>query len=595
MRRSILVPLSLVAACVALLALAARWRVADVRDGDPAAAQGGVVVPAPRVPVPGTGLPTASGGGGHLAAAVVPQGHVYTGIADEPDDVGPFTAAGSTARRYVLGFTHEALLDTDPRTGALRGALAEQWGSEPELPGARFVLRDGVRFADGSEVTMADVLFGFELARAGHLQFGFAGDAFTRVQHAEAVDARTLRVTFRAQDPGALRAVAESWLVTSRRRVVDAVAALAQRLGQPEPAVDSAAFAALLHKLPKFTGPGTGPYALPSEGTAPRTWQSGQELLLERNEHHWRRFAEPGCWNFAAIRLLFRDRAAAPAELFAHRVDWYYEPDCELLLQRRPELAEHYRPFVYDHPAQGVLGMLWNCERPPLDRQEVRVALGRLFDRAAMVQVYRGKAVPAVALAKPSVAEYPHDLTPLPFDPAHARAALRDAGFDPAAGTALRLQVLAPVGDPQIHQVLALFGAACRAAGVDVTLRELEFPAFVAQKASGAWDGVLAVRGLRPWGDPFDFVHSRGADNDGHWRDATADRLAEAVRGTVDPVLRGRALRALHERVHEAQPLALLVHPQVAILFEKHIEGAVPGPRGLWPERCWMPEAFQRR
>ncbi len=579
MRRPILVPLCLVAACLGMLAMAANWRAAALPSSAPPSAP----------PV------AAAGGGGLVLPASVPQGHVYTGIADEPDDVGPFTAAGSTARRYVLGFTHEALLDSEPRTGALRGALAESWGSEPDLPGARFRLRAGARFADGSEVTMADVLFGWELARAGHLHFGFAGEAFTRVAQAEAVDAHTLRVTFRAQDPGALRAVAESWMVASRRSVVGAVAELARRLGEPEPAVDSAAFAALLHKLPKFAGPGSGPYALPSEGLEPRTWRPGQELRLERNEHHWRRFAEPGCWNFAAIRLLFRDRAAAPAELFAHRVDWYVEPDCERLLQQRPELAEHYRPFVYDHPVQGVLSLVWNCTRPPFDRVEVRTALGHLFDRAAIVQVYRGKAVPAVALAKPTAADYPSELQPLPFDPAKARAALRAAGFDPAAQTALRLHLLVSIGDPQTHQVLALFGDACRAAGVDVTLREVEFPAFVAQKAAGEWDGFLALRGLRPWGDPFDFVHSQGADNDGQWRDPAADRLAEAVRAAVDPTARERALRQLHELVHRNQPLALLVHPQVAILFEKHIEGAVPGPRGLWPERFWMPEAFQRR
>lgn len=535
---------------------------------------------------------------GDAAAAAtgsVPQGHVYTGIADEPDDVGPFTAAGSTAVRYVLGFTHETLLDTDPTTGELRPALAAAWTPLPDLPGARFELRQGVRFADGAELTMADVLFGWELARAGHLQFGRAGDAFGRVAAAEALDARTLQVTFRARDHGALRAVAESWFVARRASLCAAVAELARRLGEPEPKVDSAAFAALLHKLPRFAGPGTGPYALPYRGTEPDTWRPGQDVLLVRNEHHWRRHAEPGCWNFAAIRLLFRAPAAAPAELFAHRVDWYYEPDCELLLQRRPELAEHYRPFVYDHPAQGVLSVLWNCQRAPFDRSEVRTALGHLFDRDAIVAVYRGKAVPAVALAKPSASDYPHELAPLAFDPPRARALLRAAGFDPAAGRPLRLELLATAGSAQIAQALALFGDACRSAGIAVTLRELELPAFVAQKAAGNWDGLLVLRGLRPWGDPFEFVHSTGADNDGHWRDAETDRLAAAARSTLDAAERGALLRALHHRIHATQPLALLVHPQVAILFERHLQGAVPGPRGLWPERFWMPVPFQRR
>ncbi|MEY4829647.1 MAG: hypothetical protein RLZZ562_1443, partial [Planctomycetota bacterium] len=40
-----------------------------------------------------------------------PQGHVYTGVAEEPDSLNPFTTTSAVARRYVLAFTHDTLLD----------------------------------------------------------------------------------------------------------------------------------------------------------------------------------------------------------------------------------------------------------------------------------------------------------------------------------------------------------------------------------------------------------------------------------------------------------------------------------------------------
>lgn len=542
------------------------------------------LVPAHTVPVP-TPPPGAAG---------LPQGHIYTGIADEPDDVNPFTAHGATVRRYVLGLSHEGLLDTDPVDGSLRPALAEHYEVTSEPPSCTFTLRDGVQFASGATVAMADVLFGWELAQAGHLPLGFIADAFSRVASAEALDGRRLRVQFHSAQPGVLRTVAENWLVAQRSFFVDAVAALAVRQGKPAPAVGSAEFAALLRQLPWLAGPGTGPFHLPGDLDGAPTWQRKQELLLLRHEGHWRRTAQPGCWNLGGVRLLFRDRSVAANELFAHRVDWYFEPDCDGLLARRPDLQPHYRTLVYDHPAQGLLTVQWNCRREPLADPRVRQALGHLWDRAAIVQLYRGKAAPAVALTKPTAPDHPTGLQPLPFDPPRARALLREAGYGPELGRPLSLTLLAATGDPQLAGVVALVLDAARAAAIDLQVRELEYTAFVAQKARRDWDALLALRSLRPFGDPYDFVHSRGIDNDGGWQDAEADRLAELVRTEIDEARRLEHLRHLHTRVHQQQPLALLVHPQVAILFRKQIQAAAPGPRGLWPERFWVPREWQR-
>ncbi|MCA8951304.1 MAG: hypothetical protein KDE27_17485, partial [Planctomycetes bacterium] len=177
------------------------------------------------------------------APSGLPQGHVYAGVTEEPDDVNPFTSHSEVARRFVLGLTHEGLVDTDPASGELRGAAADSWRLAADGMSATFHLRDGLVFSDGTAVTMADVLFGWQLAHADHLPLGFVGDAFGRVADARAADERTLELTFRERYYATVRAVGEYWLVAQRQFFVDRVAALAKRLGVEVPPVESVEFA----------------------------------------------------------------------------------------------------------------------------------------------------------------------------------------------------------------------------------------------------------------------------------------------------------------------------------------------------------------
>ena len=64
-----------------------------------------------RAPTSAAGPVTASAPPGSGA----PQGHVYTGLAEEPSDVNPFTTSDVVARRLVLAYTHEfAFADPNP-------------------------------------------------------------------------------------------------------------------------------------------------------------------------------------------------------------------------------------------------------------------------------------------------------------------------------------------------------------------------------------------------------------------------------------------------------------------------------------------------
>jgi ABC-type transport system substrate-binding protein len=557
--------------CVAA-ALAAAWFGARALRADPSPA-------APASPANAPIAPAAPAAPTEPAVAPVAADHVYTGCAESPDDVNPLTAAGAVARRLVLARTHDGLLAADPATGDLVPAAAERFDVAADGSACTFTLRQGLRFADGSEVTLDDVLLPWELAQAGHLALGFVGEAMARIATVDRVGERAVRVTFRDRHFAAVRIVGEAWLVVSRRFFVQRVAERAAP--EPPPAVGSAAFAALLAQIRSECGPGTGPYRLDNAPAGQQDWRPRQDLLLRRNEHSWQRRTDPQAWTFGGIRILFRDQAAATNELFAGALDWFSSQSLPALLRARPGLTADYRLLSYDYDALGVYRVAWNVRRGALADVRVRRALARLFDVAALREGNEGLGAVAVAHCKPSAPECPKDLTPPRFDPEAARAELRAAGFDPAAGTPLRLVLLAPVGTEVLQRIVDLFADACRQAGVELDLRQREFAAYVQEQQAGAWDGLLALQSFRSWGDPWDLLHSEGTENFGGYRNAEVDRLADAARVEPDAEARAQRWQELHRLVFADQPAALLVHPLASILLHRRIEGAVVGRRGL--------------
>ncbi|MFT4511332.1 MAG: ABC-type transport system substrate-binding protein [Planctomycetota bacterium] len=522
-----------------------------------------------------------------------PQGHVYSSAVEEPADVNPLTARGAVAQSLVLGVTHDALLDRDPRTGELRNALAGAHELATDGRSCTFVLREGVVFSDGTPLTMADVMFGWELAQAGHLPMGFVGNAFSRVQRVDVMGERTLRVHFRDRYFANVGSVGEGWLVAQRGFFM---ARVRRNLvaGEEMPGIGTRRFAELLGQVDLESGPGTGPYTLHNDAQGVSYWQPRVQLLLVRNESSWRRRVRPGTWNFSAMKLLFRDPSGARNALLLGEVDWYSGANVDELLAQHESVAALYQKHVYDYPQLGVYRIVWNCQRAPFDDVRVRRALSLLIPRQDVVAVLGGDGHVAVAHAKPGSPVYPDDQAPT-FDPAAARSLLRSAGFDPAEGKPLRVTLLALQGSEALRRITELVQDAAQQAGIVMQVRSRELAAFVAEQKRGEWDGSLVLQWFDASGDPYRFLHSNGRSNPGAWSNPEADVLAIAARLEMDPVARNGIWRELHSLAHRDQPAALVVHPVASVLLNRNLRDYRPGAYGLRPEWAWMPESLQRQ
>lgn len=520
-----------------------------------------------------------------------PQGHVYAGaVQGEPSDVNPFTTYDQLGQRLVLAYTHDSLLDRDPATAELRPALASEYEVSADGSSCTFTLREGVLFSDGAAMTMADVLFGWELAKAGHLPLGFVGQAFQRVAKVDSLDNRRFRVHFKDRQFSSLAAVGLGWVVAKKDYFLARVQASLEA-GESMPAVDSKPFATLLDQINEQCGPGTGPYSLQNEPGGESHWRRRQEMLLTRNEHCWRRSERPGTWNFEGMRLLFRDPQNA---LLRGEVDWFFGGPLDQLLAQHDNVAASYEKHVYDYPELGCYRILWNCNKPPFDDARVRRAMSMLVNRGEVEKVFGGSARPATAHAKLGSRAYP-DSKPWSFDPKAARKLLREAGFDPEAGKPLRMVLLTYAGSEPARRIVELFAGAAKTAGVEVETRIKDSAGVVADKKLDNWHGLLQLQYFESWGDPHRFLHSEGLENDGKWSHPDADRLADQARLEFDPERRQDLWRELHELAHQEQPATLIVHPLAAMLFNKHVEDCSPGPLGMKPNDAWVAPQHQRK
>lgn len=486
-----------------------------------------------------------------------PQGGFYTACYPEPRDLNPFTTTELVAKRAVLQFTHEALLDWDPETGALRPALAESYARGREDRTWVFAIRDGVRFSNGQPLTMADVLYTFEVSQKTKAPLGNIAHAMSLIESAEA-HGRRLHLRLREQGLSALSTVATGYLVVQRGEVPD----------RPE--------------LPR---PGTGPYRLARDSDGRVLWRQGKDLLLVQNPHCWRHTAYRDRWNLAGMRIRFvQDQADCFTLLRQREIDILVDPDVRGLVSKHPELLATRRVCIYDSLRGGNFVLLWNHRRRLLSDARVRRALTMCFDREAIATtLMAGQGRVTSTWFRPGSLEAKDAPNALPYDPVAAGRLLAEHGVE-----ALALEVIIADGQPLHRRILELAQQAMGELPIRLSILPMEWAAMSARLKAHDFDGMLLFMSLDPLEDPFPNFHSKGSLNYMGYRSPGADRLLEDARKTSDPERRLQLYARFNEIFHEDQPVTLLAYPLTGVLLDKRFRDAEPNKLGLYPERWWV-------
>ena len=292
----------------------------------------------------------------------------------------------------VLYALHDALVKPLPGNPAAP-SLAESWTVSKDGTTYEFVLRKGVKFHNGDPVTADDVKFSLERYRGG------ASSTFkARVAGVDVVDPQRVRIRMKAPWPDFMTfygtpATGAGWIVPKK---------YIERVGDDG-----------FKKAPI----GAGPYRFVS-------YNPGIELVLEANEHYWRKAP-------AVKRLVLRsvpDETTRLAMLKRGEVDVAYSLKGALgeEVRRTPGLT--LKAGIPTFTEWITFVEQWDPKSPWHDKR-VRLAANLAIDRKSINEAeYLGLSRPAASIIPHAFAFY-WPAPAYPFDPARAKKLLAEAGY----------------------------------------------------------------------------------------------------------------------------------------------------------------------
>lgn len=220
-----------------------------------------------------------------------------------------------------------------------------------------------------------------------------------------------------------------------------------------------------------------------------------------------------------------------------------------------------------------------HARRPPLDNVLVRRALAHAIDVDTIIAaLYGGHARRVAAPFPPDVFGYDTSATPVPYDPALARALLVEAGY--ADGIELTLETPRGryPGDAPIPLAIAGY---LKDVGVETTLRTLEWAPYLQKVTAGQGEDLFLLAGTNRTFDPHFTMARLYANASSFGRDyygnAAIDVLTDEAAATLD---QGRREALYHE-------LLVILRRDVPAIWLAQLEDLY----GARSDLAWKPRA----
>lgn len=359
------------------------------------------------VAVPWTPVPAQERGG---SKAPVPDGGVYRRpLGNDPSTLDPARIRDiyslSVARQVLDG-----LVQFD-QTLTITPALAQYWKASRDGLTWTFMLRKGVKFHHGREVTAEDVVYSFTRILDPQVKSG-AADLFANIKGArEFREGRAKTVSgLSALDRHTVQVILDEAPVP-----FVSVLAVGHAKIVPKDVVEQQRDAFGTHPI------GTGPFRF-------SRWERGKEIVLEANRDY---FDGPP----KLARVVYR---IFPGENFAAMYEEFERGN----LEDTPIPTQEYRRILAEgnhiyikRPMQSVRFYGFNTRVKPLDDRRVRQAIIYAIDRGALVEeVLLGRYILAHGILPPGTQGFNPKVKGYPYDPQRSRELLAEAGYPGGRG-----------------------------------------------------------------------------------------------------------------------------------------------------------------
>ena len=453
------------------------------------------------------------------SAAIKQGGAMVVSFKDDMATLDP--AIGYDWQNWsIIKSLFSRLMDYEPGTTNLRADLAESYEVAADGLTYTFKLRHGVKFHGGRELTAADVLYSLDRtanpktqspgASFYHSIKGYDDVAGGKADHlvgVTAVDPYTVKIELANPDATFLHELALNFASVVAKEDVEK-------------------WGADYGHHPN----GSGAYFLSD-------WSLGQHIVLERNsDYHW----------------------SGTPYLDKITFEVGQEPVVALLRLQKGEvdvLGDGIPPAKYAEvmadPAQKAnvisgpqlqtVYITMNVTMKPFDDVRVRKAVNMAINKDHVIQIINGRAIPANQPLPNRIPGFDKDYKGYAYDPAAARALLKDAGLEKGFETELYVSNVDP--NPRIAQAMQQDLAAV---GIKASIKALDQANVIAaggtpNTAPMVWSGGMAW--IADFPDPSDFygpILGCGGATQGGWNWSwycNKDREAEAQKADsiIDP------------------------------------------------------------
>ncbi len=485
---------------------------------------------------------------GAAACSSPPPSHqLVTAIESNPTNLDPRFATDAYSERLTQ-LLYSSLVRIDPSFHVVPD-LAERW-SQPDPLTYRFMLRRGVKFHDGHELTADDVRYTFDSIRDPAV-------ASPHRKKYEMID----RITVTGPDEIEFHLTAPHapFLVNMVRGIV--------------PAHPAGSNGRTLAQRPV----GSGPFRLVR-------WLPDERLELESFQGY---YGGPPSVKGLVVKII-PEETIRLLELQKGNLDFVLNG---VPLEVLPYLEADPRFRVITAPGTTYTYVGINLRDPALADRRVRQALAHAINRPVIIhELLRGLAQEATGVLAPAHWAYEPAVARYDYDPARAKALLDAAGLVDPDGDGPKLRTtftFKTSQNEQARRIAEVLQQQLAAVGIGLTIRSYEWGAFYADIKSGnfqlytlSWVGVV---------DPdiyyelFDSASLPPAgSNRGGYADPAVDRLAEAGRRTLDQEPRAAIYRTLQRVVADDLPYLSLWYPMNVVVLKTRVAGFVPSPSGDW-------------
>ena len=444
-------------------------------------------------------------------------------------------AVGEYAQREI----YEGLLRVEA-DGSIAPCLALEWEQIDELTW-KFYLRDDVTFHNGEPFTSADVIY--TLNRTVEDPQVASVINFLDLENCVADDEYT--VTICTKEPYALF---EQMMCHLYLRIVN------------EKAVEDAGSAENYGRNPV----GTGPYKFVS-------WTSGSQIVLVRNEEYW---GEKAKIENLIIRFITEttSRAIALEAGDADIIDAVATEDWT-------RIRDGEETYLVAYEQAGARYIAINCERGPLQDQNVRLALRYATNVPELVNVVWGEdtyEAAAGTMVPPSLPGHDGNLPAYEYDVERAKELLAEAGY----ADGIELTAVYNGNTAANNTFFQLLQEYWRGAGINLILNPTDSANLNTALNEGTYDISLcnAVADIAEVGYMLGFWYDSdrcGSGNRSWLRDETVDAMLDELDMAFDADERASIAVEIQERIYDLANVIVLQYPYKNFGCRSNVRGLV--------------------